>query len=157
MQHEVTGSKSVAGNLTKRRKLGMAGQLAAVIRLAYAAGEISSLFGLEGALRASVRADLCLRGWCWRDANQMAVDLVAGAHGLLGAERPDWYEGQPDYVISEGLLIERTRCKRCHKKLPEGHPKFCSDQCRKNHHLLLFRVRSASEAASINLAIRSLN
>lgn len=143
-------------NLSRRRQLGMAGELAKVIRLAFAAGEISSLWGLEGTLRASLRSDLCLRGWSWPVANQTACDVVAGAHGLLGAERPDWADAQPEYILAPGVLIERVRCQRCHKTLPEGRPKFCSDICRRGYHLMLHRVRAASDRDSADLAIRSV-
>ncbi|WP_139816221.1 hypothetical protein [Planktotalea arctica] len=146
---------SAHASFSKRRKLGMAGQIADVIRLAFADGQISSIFGLEGVMRASLRADLCLRGWRWLDADQAARDIVSGAHSLLGAKRPDWYEGQPEYVIAEGVLIERTRCKRCHKKLPENHYKFCGDVCRKSYHSVLFNLRHASELYAADLAIRS--
>lgn len=140
----------------KRRSKIIAVRLAGVIRLAFKEGDIASLFGLEGPLRASLRSNLCLRGWHWRDADRLACDVLSGAHALVGAERPSWNEGQREWTIEGGTLIERTRCARCHQKLPEGHPKFCSDICRKNHHLLLFRLRAASDVATINMAVRSL-
>ena len=141
--------------LTHRRRLIMAGQVATVIRLTFAAGRISTLFGLEGVLIAALRADLCLRGCRWREAHGAAANIVHIAHGLLGAERPTWYEGQPDFVISPGLLIERTRCKRCHKPLPEGRPKYCSDECCNADHCLITYVRNASAEVAADRAVRA--
>lgn len=141
---------------SRRRWQGMAGEVAGVIRLSFAAGEISSWLGLEGTMRAALRADLCLRGWQWRDANQAACDIVAHAHSLLGAERPSWYEGQPEYILAPGVLIERTRCRRCRKKLPEERPTFCSDICRRGHHTMLARIRAEADGEAADLAIRSI-
>lgn len=140
----------------RRRKNAIAGEVAGVIRLSFQAGEIASLFGLEGPLRSAMRADLCLRGWHWNDADQAARDVVAVAHSLLGAERPDWYEGQPEYVIAAGVLIERTRCAWCHKKLPEGRPKYCSDICRAAQNAEMNRRRALSDVEAANRAARYL-
>lgn len=144
---------AVSHAFTQRRQLGMAGRVAKVIRLAFEAGRISSLLGLEGVLRSALRADLCLRGWQWADANQAAVNIVAVAHSLLGAERPDWYEGQPEYVVSDGLLIERTRCKLCHRPLPEERRKYCSQICGSADSHRLVRVRAASDKMVADMAV----
>jgi hypothetical protein len=132
--------------LSRRRRVGIAGEVAGVIRLAFEAGEISSLFGLEGVLRASLRSDLCLRGWHWHEAQRAAADIVNVAHGLLGAERPSWNEGQADFVTAGGTLIERTRCKTCHKAMPEGHLKYCSKGCASaDHHRIASRRNAAAD------------
>ncbi|WP_299671500.1 hypothetical protein [uncultured Roseobacter sp.] len=144
---------TVSSTFTRRRRMNMAGEVAKVIRLAFAAGRITTLFGLEGALQAALRADLCLRGWHWVDAHQAATDIVEGAHSLLGADRPDWYEGQPEYVIAGGVLIARTRCKRCHKKLPEGRLKFCSGLCSSSEKQALAKLRLASSDRAADLAV----
>lgn len=143
-------------SFSQRRQLGMAGAIAGVIRVAFLSGEISSLFGLEGTLRASLRADLCLKGWRWRDAHRAASDIVGGAHSLLGAERPSWYQGQPEYILAPGVLIERVRCQRCHKRLPKERPKFCSDICRQGYHERLSRIRAAADGDAADLAIKSI-
>ena len=147
---------SICTTFTRRRQLSMASRVATVIRLAFAAGRISTLFGLEGTLKSALRADLCLRGWHWDDANQAAGNIMSAAHGLLGAERPSWYEGQADYVIAEGLLIERTRCKRCHKTLPEERPMFCSFLCKASHHNHLANVRNASADNAVDIVIKGV-
>jgi hypothetical protein len=133
------------------------GELVAVIRLAFAAGATGSLFGLEGPLRHAIRSDLCLQGWRWRDANGMACALLEEAFRTVRAERPSWNEGQPEWTIEAGTLIERTRCVRCHKPLPETHKKFCSDLCRTSHHLRLYRLREAGEDLAVHMATRLID
>lgn len=126
-----------------------------MIRLAFAAGRISTLFGLEGVIVAALRSDLCLRGWRWREAHDAAANIVNIAHSLLGAERPTWYEGQLEHVIAAGLLIERTRCKRCHGALPEGRRKYCSTVCRSSDHSALATLRGASADRAADLAVKT--
>jgi hypothetical protein len=113
--------------------------LARTIRIAFEAGATGSLWGLEGPLRASIRSDLCLQGWRWKDADDLAKDVLAAAHSRVGAKRPSWNEGQLEWTIEAGTLIERTRCVHCHKPLPEGHFKFCSHHCNSVHHHRLAR------------------
>lgn len=130
---------------SRRRQQGISGDVAGVIRRALSKGEISSVFGLEGPLRAALRAHLCLRGWGWIDAHRASVDVVRGALMLLGAERPSWNEGQADYAISEAILIERTRCKHCGNTLPEGQRKYCHRGCASVDHQRLAVRRRASD------------
>lgn len=127
--------------------------LAALVRLAFQAGETASIFGLEGPLRTALRADFCMQGWGWSAADLMARDLMAEAFTRIGAERPDWYEGQPEWTIKPGMLIERTRCVRCHTPLPEGHYKFCSRLCNTTHATLMAMKRQASEDQAVRLAV----
>lgn len=108
-------------------------ELATVIRLALEAGAIGSKFGLEAPLRQAMRSELCLQGWRWKDADDMAKELMDEALRSLRAERPSYNEGQPEWTIPANTLIERTRCVRCHKPLPEGHHKFCSEICGNSH------------------------
>ncbi len=127
-------------------------ELAGVIRLAFEAGAIGSLFGLEGPLRHAVRSDLCLQGWRWRDADEMARELMDGALRAVRATRPSWNEGQPEWTIPANTLIERTRCVRCGKPLPEGHWKFCSDLCKGAHHTRNSAIRQATEEEALRIA-----
>lgn len=145
---------ALRGRLGKTRFDAILTDIVAVIRLAFAAGATATLFGLEGPLRAALRSDLCLQGWRWRDADTMARFLLEEAFRTVRAERPDWNEGQPEWVISSGDLIERTRCAQCHNPLPEGRPKFCSDGCRNVYHLRLIRRREAQEDLALDLAIK---
>lgn len=146
----------VVTTFTRRRQNTIAGDIAGVIRLAFEAGHIASMLGLEGILRASLRADLCLRGWQWIDADRAAIDIVASAHRLLGAERPDWYEGQREWTVEAGTLIERTRCARCHKKLPEGNFKYCSRLCNTGHANRRHALRTVADGKAADMAIRML-
>jgi hypothetical protein len=143
------------GRLQRARFDARAAELASVIRLAFAAGATGSLFGLEGPLRHGVRSDLCLQGWRWRDADEMARDLLEEAFRRVRAVRPTWQEGQPEWNLEAGTLIERTRCARCHKPLPEGRPKFCGEICKSAHHGRLTRIREADEATAVQIAIQS--
>jgi len=144
------------GRLGQNRFGALAGEIARVIRLAFEAGDTGSPFGLEGALRAGIRADLCLAGWRWQTADAMARDLLDEAFRRARAVRPTWYEGQKEWTMHEGLLIERTRCVRCHKSLPAGHRKFCSDLCAGAHHHRLANLRKASEDVAMKIATKSL-
>lgn len=143
------------GKLGRERFSYASADLAKVMKLAFEAGEIASIFGLEGPLRATIRSDLCLVGWRWRDADNMARELLEDAFRKLHAMRPSWYEGQREWVIHEGVLIERTRCMTCGKKLPEGHKKFCSRLCAHIMHDRVGRVKRASEDQVVWSATKS--
>lgn len=131
-------------------------ELAGVIRLAFEAGATASLFGLEGPLREGIRADLCRQGWRWQDADDMARELLDNAFRVVRAFRPSWEEGQPEWAIHAGTLIERTRCMRCHGPLPEGHYKFCSDICGASHSQRLATRKQAQGEKAVKLAILSI-
>ncbi len=129
-------------------------ELATVIRLALEAGAIGSKFGLEAPLRQAMRSDLCLQGWRWKDADDMAKELMDEALRSLRAERPRYNEGQPEWTIPANTLIERTRCVRCHKPLPEGHHKFCSQLCVSGHFKKMQVRMEATEEKAYDLAAR---
>lgn len=128
--------------------------LARIVRLTFETGDTASVFGLEGPLRAALRSDFCLQGWGWLSADLMARDLLAEVFTRIGAERPDWYEGQPEWAIKAGTLIERTRCVRCHKPLPDGNRKFCSRLCNTSHAHLMMLKRNAGEDQAVRLAVQ---
>lgn len=92
-----------------------------------------SKFEFEGACRSGIRAGLCLEGWRWPHADLQAVEIVETALNRIGAVRPRWDEGQPEYVI-EGL-VERTRCVHCARAIPEERTrpnvKYCGGVCAK--------------------------
>lgn len=145
---------AVKGRLGKGRFDTLAKELAALHRAAQEAGLIITYLNLEGTLRAALRADLCLQGWRWRDANFAAITLMDEVHRRLKVERPSWNEAQPEHVALPGLQIERTRCAKCHKRLPEGHKKFCSRICATTYHDRLTRIREADEAWVSRMAAR---
>lgn len=126
-------------------------RLAHVIRQAFDAGAIGSPWGFEGPLRAGIRADLCLQGWRWPDADAAAFDLLGDAFRIVCPNRPGWDEGQPEWAIHAGLLIERTICVRCKRPLPEGHFKFCGALCRSAHSKAIAAIKEAQEGEAYDL------
>ena len=86
-------------------------------------------FAFEAFCRHEMRSGLCLRGWPWADADAAAAEIVAAALNMVGARRPTWQQGQPEYVQFGVVLEERTRCVVCGWKLPEGHRLYCSSTC----------------------------
>lgn len=130
--------------------------LASTIRLAFEAGATATLFGLEGPLRHGIRSDLCLQGWRWRDADGMARELLDMAFMVVRATRPSWNEGQPEWTVEAGTLIERIHFARCHKPLPEERHKFCSDPCKSAYHSHLAMRKQANDDRAVRLAIRSI-
>lgn len=91
-------------------------------------------FAAEGPCRHGIRSSLCLQGWSWANADAVAAEIVAAALNIVGAKRPTWYEGQPEYTQPGALPIQRDNCIRCRKPLPEGHYKFCSKVCSDAYH-----------------------
>lgn len=86
-------------------------------------------FAAEGPCRAGIRESLCLQGWRWGAADVAAAEVVAAALSLVGARRPTWQQGQPEYTQPGALPILRECCVNCSKPLPEGHYKFCCREC----------------------------
>lgn len=144
------------GRLGKGRFDALVNELAGTVRLAFEAGITASIWGLEGPLRAEIRADLCRQSWAWETADLMAREVLSGAFFAVNAKRPEWNEGQPEWVIHAGALIERTLCIRCHGPLPEGHHKYCDRVCAASHQQRLERIKTASEDQALSLAIRSI-
>ncbi|MDB6179559.1 hypothetical protein PAF17_18980 [Paracoccus sp. Z330] len=144
------------GELGPGRYSALVKDLAGTIRLAFEAGATASLFGLEGPLRHGIRADLCLQGWPWTKADLMAREMLEDAFRVARAVRPSWEEGQQEWAIHAGTLIERTRCVRCHGPLPEGHYKFCSNNCAASHSRALGRLREAQEDRAVKFATISI-
>jgi len=137
--------------MTKDRRRHLVDAIAAILK----AGDPTP-FSFEATCRHGLRARLCLEGWNWQDADITAADIVARALMQIGAKRPTWAEGQPEYVqLGAGAQIERTRCIRCHGKLPEGHYKFCSHLCAGGHHSHLERIREAEETIAYDRIVRS--
>lgn len=142
--------------LGQKRQKSIVDGLVAIVRAAFQDGKTGSLFGLEGPLRAALRADLCRRSWSWDDADAATRALLDEVFKKAGAERPDWNEGQLEWTIKAGSLIERTRCVRCHKVLPEERYKFCSDLCKRSHIYQMGRLRNATEEQAVYMAMQSI-
>lgn len=146
------------GRLGESRYNILVKELTRVIRMAFEADVTGSLFGLEGPLRAGIRSDLCRQGWGWLTADLCARDLLDDAFRVARAVRPTWDQGQPEWTIEAGTLIERTRCARhgCGHDLPEGHHKFCSRLCAQAHSANIIRIKEASEESALDIAVRRL-
>jgi hypothetical protein len=138
--------------LNQTRRSNLVDMLAKTTRAAFTEGRIPTLLSYEAVHRNTIRSVLCLRGWTWVAADTAAQDVVRAVLLRLVAQRPSWNEGQPEWTVEGGTLIERTRCARCHKPLPEDRPKFCSDLCKSGHHMNLSRLREASEAQAATMA-----
>lgn len=108
------------------RRLELIDLIAAVL----AAGE-PTYFAFEGTCRHGLRSMLCLEGHRWARADFTAEQIVAAALELIGAKRPTWQEGQPDYANAE----PRTFCTNpsCRKVLSDAnrHRRFCSALCKR--------------------------
>lgn len=87
-----------------------------------------SPFEKEGPSRAGLRSGLCLEGYGWHRADMEADALVGEALHLIGATRPTWAAGQPEYVIG------RENCANCRGPLDDEalarRDRFCCDECR---------------------------
>jgi uncharacterized OB-fold protein len=87
-----------------------------------------SPFELEGPARAGIRAGLCLDGHEWRRADNEAAALIEEGLHLLGAKRPTWAQGQPEYTIG------RENCANCRGPLDDEtlarRDRFCCQECR---------------------------
>lgn len=119
-------------NQAYRRKL--IDQTAAIMRC----GEPTD-FAFEGFMRHGLRSGLCLRGWSWPDADDMAADIVRSALAQIGAKRPTYQQGQPEWVQDGVITFERERCIRCGWPMPEGNWKYCSERCSSAHRTELHR------------------
>jgi hypothetical protein len=139
--------------MAQERQKALLANVAGVIKLAFVSGATASIFGLEGPIRSAVRAGLCLQGWHWFQADMLARGVLSAAFDQVRAERPSWNEGQREWTIEAGTLIERTRCARCHKKLPEGNHKFCSRVCNTSHASRQSRFRQANEDQAVQMAV----
>lgn len=110
-----------------------------------------SPFELEGPTVAGIRSGLCLAGHAWRRADAEAAALVGEALRVMGAQRPSWEKGQPEYVIA------REDCANCRGPLDAEaiarHDRFCCTECRTvmkqyRNQRYWFAAREASRHAS---------
>lgn len=99
----------------------------------------SSKFEYEASCRHGLRAGLCLQGEAWSAADKFAGEVVMEALRRIGARRPTWQEGQPEWAQDGYAPIERYYCERCGNPIPgdketlNAHAvKYCSTFCRDN-------------------------
>ena len=91
-------------------------------------------FVMEGPCRAGIRSSLCLQGWPWVQADQVAAQIVTAALNSIGARRPNWYEGQPEWTQPGAVPLEYDRCRRCHGPIPDNRRMFCCYECKQWFH-----------------------
>lgn len=120
-------------NRRERRRLraereALVNALVAILREQREAGA-PGWFSLEGVAVAVLRSDLCLRGASWPMADWAARDVVGEALARVGARRPSWQEGQPEFTQGGIIRDLRTQCAECGAPLPEGYKVFCSKRC----------------------------
>jgi hypothetical protein len=95
----------------------------------------SSKFQFEGPCRHGLRSTFCLQGHTWSTSDAEAEALVAEGLKRIGAVRPSWREGQPEYTQDGVVPVERLRCAHCGNPIPEdrgsrnGPTKYCSELC----------------------------
>lgn len=98
----------------------------------------SSKFEYEAAARHGLRSQLCLDGHCWAAADKFAAGVIEEALRRNGAQRPAWWQGQPEYADTD---TSRGWCARegCGKPIPidrletgGNSAKYCSHFCRDN-------------------------
>ena len=111
----------------------------------------ASPFEHESACIAGLRSGLCLLGWSWREADREARETVAEGLRRIGARRPPWAWGQPDYAHGTDF-IERTRCARCGGPLPAERRRYCSDLCISSAWAARARLASAAERQTLTEA-----
>lgn len=113
----------------RRLKPGVRKLLVDVAVMLMSGDELSTPFQMEGPIRALAREFLCLWGWEWLAADAAAEEVTEAALAKLKAKRPSWDEGQPNYSSTIRLSQERSRCRNCGERLPEGRPVFCCKKC----------------------------
>jgi hypothetical protein len=90
-----------------------------------------TVFELEGACRAGLRSGFCLEGVSWALADIYSENIVAAALRRLGAKRPTWYEGQPDFNrlhASGRVFCANPKCQKPIER--EGRAMYCCEPCR---------------------------
>lgn len=110
--------------IPKEFRLRLINHIASVLKL----GE-PTVFAFESACRHGLRTQFCNTGWPWDIADETAARIVSAALAQIGARRPTWEQGQPEWAQYGVVLFERTRCVTCGNKLPEENKKYCSPHC----------------------------
>lgn len=128
--------------LRSDRRAALRGKIAAIMARAE-----PTPFAAEGSCLAGIRSALCLQGWRWSAAQEEAAEIVRGALRIVGAKRPDWKQGQPEWTQDGVFQLQYERCRNCLKPVPEGHFKFCCKTCSTVYsHRLSYRWHSEEES-----------
>lgn len=83
-------------------------------------------FAFEADCRHALRFAFVIAGQPWQRADALAEEIVSTALATIGAERPKWREGQPEFAD------RGDGCPRCGKPLPDERPNrtYCSRRCK---------------------------
>lgn len=103
-------------------------------------------FVYEGPCRAGLRSAFCLEGEPWSRSDLRAGRIVAEALSLLGAQRPTWAEGQPEWTDPGYAPGDVYYCQHCRKPMPEDRglgAKFCSRECKVANYMAGVRANHA--------------
>lgn len=111
---------------------------------------VSSKFEYEASCRHGLRAALCLQGQTWRDADKLAVQVVELALHRIGAARPSWAQGQPEYRD-----YERFFCRNCGRRMETLGRMYCDDHCKDAAASRANWGRIAEDTAVARLAFRA--
>lgn len=114
-------------------------------------------FVLEATCRHAIRSRLCLLGWTWAKADDMAAGIVRDGLCRIGAKRPSWKQGQPEWTQDGYSPIGRTLCVRCKGKLPQGHRKFCGQLCAVSHHHRMEFLQSLESGAAYDAVVQKVS
>lgn len=151
-QRRAAKAKPLRINKAKSRRL--INIVAAILR----EGEPTK-FAMEAACRHGLRSALCLKGIKWAQADAIAADIVAAALRQIGAVRPTWQQGQPEWAQDGHNPIERERCRQCNGKLPDDDYRdrrvFCSSTCRTNWHMAVYRRATIADDVAREFIIRA--
>jgi hypothetical protein len=93
-----------------------------------------SRFRFEALCRHTLRSARCLQRMPWAKADTWAAKIVREALGAIGAQRPSWAQGQPEWTQPGIINNSRTRCVQCGKRLPENHHRYCGPVCARASH-----------------------
>jgi len=100
-----------------------------VVREAREDGRAVTHWTFEGMLIALLRSEMCLSSVPWAAADSAAREVVAEALGRLGAKRPSWQEGQPEWTDGGVIRDTRITCANCGKGLEPEQKIYCSRIC----------------------------
>jgi hypothetical protein len=109
-------------------------ELERLARLAATVLDSGRPFALEGWCRHILRVRFIHDGEPWAVADRLAETVVRRALDIIGARRPSWYEGQPEFTRTRGsgrLYCQNPECgKPIERVSTQNHLAYCSEACR---------------------------
>ncbi len=120
----------------------------------------SSKFEYEAAAHHGLRSGLCLEGQQWAAADKSADEIVKEALHRIGATRPTWWQGQPEWTQFAFAPIDRFFCERCGSLIPEDrtstgrnpvrfYSSLCSRAAKSTRHWRMRARMTAAERAAM--------